>query len=57
MEERERLIRSYRKRLKQEITNPDVESAHSTADELLCDLLKELGYQKVVDIYNKVPTW
>ena len=35
----------------------DTESAHIEADEALCGLLIELGYQDVVEEYNKVRKW
>lgn len=35
----------------------DGEGAHYDADEVLCDLLISLGYQDVVDEWNKVEKW
>jgi hypothetical protein len=35
----------------------DIEMVHSIADEVLCDLLLELGYELVVEEYKKVPKW
>lgn len=35
----------------------DTESAHAHADEVLCKLLSDLGYQTVVDEYEKVDKW
>jgi len=37
--------------------NRDTEMAHSNADEVLCALLIELGYDDVVDEYDKVHKW
>jgi len=37
--------------------NKDTEMAHSNADEVLCALLIELGYDDVVDEYDKVHKW
>mgnify|MGYP000362529352 CR=1 FL=1 len=31
------------------------EDAHIDADEVLCDLLEELGYNEVVEVYKKIP--
>ena len=42
------------KRLQEEVKNKDIEEAHYNADQVLCDLLEELGYKEVVDTYNKV---
>ena len=35
----------------------DKERDHGEADELLCGLLRELGYQEVVDEYNNIEKW
>lgn len=43
--------------LKVEQANPDREVAHRNADDVLCNLLIELGYEAVVDEYNKVRKW
>lgn len=40
--------------LKQQQNNRDIEDAHGVADEVLLDLLRELGYQDVVEEYFKV---
>lgn len=41
---------SYMKMLKDE-------SDHDEADNLLCDLLEELGYTEIVEMYGKLPKW
>lgn len=41
---------SYMKMLKDE-------SDHDEADMLLCNLLEELGYTEIVDVYRKLPKW
>lgn len=33
------------------------EEAHIMADELMCDILFELGYGEGVDIFKKMPKW
>lgn len=35
----------------------DSEYAHSRADELLCELLEDLGYGKIVELYSDVEKW
>lgn len=35
----------------------DTERAHSDADDILRELLNTLGYQDVVDEYDKVEKW
>ena len=37
--------------------NSDIESGHWRADEILCKLLISLGYQDVVDEWEKVRKW
>lgn len=50
-------LRPYMDRLKAAQENPDTESAHVDADQVLCDLLKALGYKQVVEEYDKVEKW
>ena len=33
------------------------ESDHGEADNLLCNLLEELGYTEIVEVYGKLPKW
>jgi hypothetical protein len=35
----------------------DTESAHGDADQILCDLLSALGYQDVVEQWEKIDKW
>jgi hypothetical protein len=44
-------------RLKKEQTNWDTENAHCEADDLLCELLNEIGLQEVVEEYIKIGKW
>ncbi len=37
--------------------NTDTEVAHSDADDVLCELLVDLGYGDVVDAYLLVDKW
>lgn len=30
---------------------------HEDADLILCDLLEELGYVELIEVYRKVPKW
>ncbi len=43
--------------LKIEQNNGDTECAHSNADDYLCELLNELGFQDVIEEYNKIAKW
>lgn len=44
-------------RLKECAESLDAELAHGTADEVLCDLLRSLGYDDVVDVWETVDKW
>lgn len=37
--------------------NNDTEMAHIYADELMCQLLRKLGYSEGVDIFEKMSKW
>jgi hypothetical protein len=51
-----KLNEKYLKEMKQYI-NYDTEIGHSKADSLLCELLEELGYVELVEIYRNVDKW
>lgn len=38
-------------------TSSDIEAEHGSADEVLCALLISLGYQDVIDEWEKVEKW
>lgn len=35
----------------------DTETAHILADNVLCDLLEELGFEEVTEEYHKIRKW
>ena len=45
------------KKLKELQLSTDTESAHSYADDVLCELLKNLNCKDVVEEYNKIDKW
>lgn len=47
----------YMALLKDCVANGDEEIAHSDADNILCQLLTELGYSEIVGIYSEVDKW
>ena len=49
-------VEDYLKRLK-ECDRYDTECAHGRADEILCELLRELGYSDIVDAYEDIDKW
>lgn len=53
----EKLKAEFLERMHEHVKDTDYEVAHSRADDLLCDLLKELGFKEVVDVYDKVGKW
>lgn len=63
MKKRKVDVEKYKKRLieiKERLkSDPDYdeEFAHPDADVVLCDLLKELGFEDVVELYEKIPKW
>jgi hypothetical protein len=55
----EELIKKYQKKLKEIINKYDFdeEVRHIEADNLLIELLKELGFEKITNIYEKIDKW
>lgn len=45
------------KELREIKSNEDGEESHMRADDVLCELLASLGYQDVVDEYEKLIRW
>ena len=37
--------------------NWDIEEAHGMADDILCEALKQLGYNELVELYEKIEKW
>jgi len=37
--------------------SPSIQYAHNTADDILCEALRELGYGTGVDIYESFDKW
>ena len=50
-------IEKYMKRMKEAGNNGDIEVAHIDADGILCELLIELGYGKIIELYNEIDKW
>ena len=56
--ETKELIEKYLNRLDSECNSQfDTEVDHINADNILCDLLTELGYKEIVDKFNKIDKW
>lgn len=39
------------------LSHGDQEAAHSLGDEILCELLSSLGYDDIVNEWNKIKKW
>ena len=56
-EQIKQLHEKYVKLMQEQTENDDTENAHCSADDLLCDLLEDLGFKDVVDIYIGIHKW
>lgn len=52
----EELKKKYLEKIK-ECNNCDEEMGHVYADQALCELLRELGFDEIVEAYNKIGKW
>ena len=52
-----RTIEEIIARLKELQQDDDIEGAHIQADWIICDLLEDLGYTKVIKEYDKISKW
>jgi hypothetical protein len=43
--------------LKQQQENSDTEDSHINADNILCEFLIELGFERIVEEFEKVNKW
>ena len=51
------IIKEAVEKMKECVNNGDTEVAHLDADNILCDVLTQLGYKELVDLYEKVKKW
>ena len=56
-DEKDNLKKKYVELLKTQQESHDREHAHTTADDILCELLLDLGYKDVVEEYEKIDKW
>jgi hypothetical protein len=47
----------YKQKLEALQDDPDTEKVHAVADGILCELLRNLGYGEVVDVYEQLDMW
>lgn len=50
-------LKQYEKDMAEWIDGGDIEICHSEADRILAEFVTELGYKKLIDLYNKVDKW
>ena len=55
--EKEVINKEAIEKMKECVNNGDTEVAHINADAVLCDVLTQLGYKELVDLYEKVKKW
>lgn len=53
----QKLLEEYKKRMVASIDNDDNEVGHLVCDGVLCDLLVELGFSEIVEIYDQQHKW
>lgn len=53
----ERELNDYVARLKELQGSNDPECAHASADGILCEILEALGYDEIVNEYDKIDKW
>lgn len=53
----EQELNDYITRLVKLRDNEDTEAAHIAADDILCEILEELGFTDVVKEYSKIDKW
>lgn len=51
------VIKEATEKMKRIQNNRDTEMAHFIADDLLCEILNEIGCKDLVDEYNKIEKW
>ena len=51
------IIKEAVEKMKECVNNCDTEVAHLDADAVLCDVLTQLDYKELVDLYEKVKKW
>jgi len=51
------LEKEYLQKLIKECSSGDIEINHGIADEILCNLLEDLGYKEIVNEFRKLEKW
>lgn len=53
----QKLLEKYKQIMEKSIDNNDEEVGHMVCDGVLCDLLHDLGFDEVLEIYEKQIRW
>ena len=53
----QKLLEKYKQRMEESIDNNDEEVGHIVCDAVLCDLLCDLGFSEVIEIYDRQCKW
>ena len=56
-QKQQKLLEEYTGKMLEAIDNDDKELGHVCCDYVLCELLKEMGFDEVVEIYNRQSKW
>lgn len=57
MDKKEKLDIGFSERIMSECMTDDPERDHEKGDRILCELLEELGFSKVIEAYNEIFKW
>ena len=52
----QKLLEIYKQKMADAISK-DIEEGHEHCDDVLCDLLCELGFDEIVEIYDQQDKW
>lgn len=50
-------IKDYTERMRELSNSDDIEGRHYEMDDLMCEILKEMGFDELVDIFNETEKW
>jgi hypothetical protein len=50
-------IEKIKQKLILQLANDDQEEAHLIADDCICEILGNIGYSEIVEIYKSIPKW
>ena len=57
MKQKNRLQKCLNLAIAESLFERDKEKAHVDADDILCEILVKLGYEDIVEIYNRIEKW